>query len=91
MTKLDAKFYGEIRKVKDDSILDDGEWMVFLARDDAFALLLPIYFEICRAMGADYEHLEAVNRTIRRMQMWRETNLDRCHVPGAKGEKLLDQ
>jgi hypothetical protein len=39
--KLDAKFYGDLRKVKDGSAVPDDEWAVFLAKDNAFAAILP--------------------------------------------------
>ena len=45
--KLDAKFYGEIRKVKDDSIVPDDEYVVFLAKDNAFAEVTHHYAETC--------------------------------------------
>jgi hypothetical protein len=72
-TKLDAKFYGEIRKVKDDSIVPDDQYIVFLVKDDAFALTLPIY------------------RSIGRVESWRIVYPDKCKIPDAKGEKLLDK
>ncbi len=87
--KLDAKFYGEIRKVKDDSVVPDEEYMVFLAKDNAFAAVLPVYLAICRSMHADFEHIGAVERTIERLNKWREANPDRLKIPDAKGEKLL--
>jgi hypothetical protein len=58
--KLDAKFYGEIRKVKDDSIVPDDEYVVFLAKDNAFAEILPIYRDRCITMGCDDEQIAAV-------------------------------
>lgn len=36
MEKLDAKFYGEIRKVKDGAVVPEDEYVVFLAKDTAF-------------------------------------------------------
>ena len=89
-TKLDAKFYGEIRKVKDDSLVPDDEYMVFLAKDDAFAAVLPLYLEQCLALEADDEQVAAVRRAIRRLEHWRIANPDRLKTPDAKGEKLLD-
>lgn len=86
--KLDAKFYGEIRKVKDDSIVFDDEYVVFLAKDDAFAATLPIYRENCIKLGADPEQIAAVDRMMSRLYHWRENNPQRCKVPDAKGEKL---
>lgn len=87
--KLDAKFYGEIRKAKDNSIVHPDEYMVFLAKDNAFAAVLPVYRAICVSLGADEEHIAAVDRTIERLTAWREKYPDRLKVPDAKGETLL--
>lgn len=87
--KLDAKFYGEIRKVKDDSIVFDDEYVVFLAKDDAFAAVLPVYREACVNLGADQEQIAAVDRMIERLDRWRKAHPTRLKVPDAKGEKLL--
>lgn len=91
ITKLDAKFYGEIRKVKDDSIVPDDEYVVFLAKDSAFAMAILTYRDICNSLGADDEQLAAVDRMIERIKAWREAHPDRLKTPDAKGEKLLDQ
>jgi len=87
--KLDAKFYGEIRKVKDDSIVPDDEYVVFLAKDTAFAQTLPYYRQMCVDLGADQEQLDAVDRMMVRLFEWRAANPNRRKVPDAKGEKLL--
>jgi cytochrome c oxidase assembly protein Cox11 len=89
MNKLDAKFYGEIRKVKDDSVVPDDEYVVFLAKDTAFAQVLPMYRSICQQLGCDVEQLQAVDRMIDRMRMWRAANQERLKIPDAAGEKLL--
>lgn len=88
MLKLDAKFYGDIRKIKNDELLSQDEYMVFLAKDNAFALTLPVYRSICKALNADQEHLDAVDKTITRLEIWRKENADKCKTPDAKGEKL---
>jgi hypothetical protein len=87
--KLDAKFYGELRKVKDDSIVPDDEYVVFLAKDNAFAALLPFYYAKCIELGCDAEQVDAVERMIDRLQEWRAANPDRLKNPDAAGEKLL--
>jgi hypothetical protein len=91
--KLDKKFYvgleGDIRKAKDDSSVPDDEWVVFLAKDDAFSVVLPIYWQVCHALGCDAEQLEAVQALISRVSAWRKANPERCKVPDAKGEKML--
>jgi len=87
--KLDAKFYGEIRKVKDDSIVPDDEYVVFLAKDTAFAETLPQYRYFCSVLGCDKEQLAAVDRMIERVNAWRGSHPERLKIPDAKGEKLL--
>ncbi len=86
--KLDAKFYGDIRKVKDDSLLPEDEYVVFLAKDNAFPATVAFYREECERLGADAEHLASVDRMIERLTKWRADNPHRLKVPDAKGEKL---
>jgi hypothetical protein len=90
LDKLDAKFYGEIRKAKDDSIVPDDQYVVFLAKDNAFAAILPLYLEECKRLGCDQEHLNAVKSMIARMHYWRRGNPSLCKIPDAAGEKLID-
>ena len=89
MQKLDAKFSGVIFKVKDNSIVPDDEYMVFLAKDNAFPATLQYYRLKCEELGADAEHLAAVDRTLERLGTWRARNSHRLKVPDAKGEKLV--
>ena len=89
MAKLDAKFYGHIFKAKDNSHVDEDEWCVFLAKDNAFANVLPMYLEECIRLGADEEQVAAVQRMIGRLHTWRTNNPDRIKVPDAAGERLL--
>lgn len=90
--KLDAKFEGEIRKVKDSSVVPGDEYVVFLAKDTAFALYaLPAYLSACKELGADPEQIAAVRRMHQRVMDWRAANPERCKTPDAKGERLLDQ
>ncbi len=87
--KLDAKFYGVIVKAKDNSIVPDDEYVVFLAKDTAFADTLPTYLANCIKLGADREQIEAVERMIARTIAWRARNHHRLKTPDAHGEKLL--
>jgi methylaspartate ammonia-lyase len=89
MPKLDAKFYGTVIKAKDNTIVDAAEWCVFLAKDNAFANVLPMYLEECIKLGADQDQIDAVLRMITRLTDWRLLNPDRCKVPDAAGERLL--
>jgi hypothetical protein len=88
--KLDAKFYGEIKKVKDDSVVPDDEYVVFLAKDNAFAEILPLYYDRCKQLGCDKEQLQAVSAMIDRLTKWRKQNPNRLKNPDASGEKILD-
>ena len=90
LPKLDAKFYGEIRKAKDDSVVPDDQYIVFLAKDTAFALVLPIYIEICKVLGCDQEQIDAITAVQGRVENWRIVNSEKCKLPDAAGEKLLD-
>ncbi len=87
--KMDAKFYGEVRKVKDDSIVPENEYVVFLAKDNAFAAILPYYQQKCVEFGCDREQIESVARMMERVADWRAANRDRLKNPDAAGEKLL--
>lgn len=87
--KLDGKFYGVIVKAKDNSIVPEDEYVVFLAKDTAFADTLPFYRANCIKLGADAEQIAAVDRMIERLTLWRSSNLHRLKTPDAKGEKLL--
>lgn len=91
MQPLDAKFVGEIRKVKDGGTVHPDEFVVFLAKDTAFAETLPVYRAKCAQLGCDQEQLDAVDRMIARLNHWRAMNPHRLKVPDARGEKLADQ
>lgn len=91
MEKMDAKFYGEIRKVKNDEVVPDDQWICFLAKDDAFAAILSQYYHKCIELRCDEQQLQAVRRMMERVFTWRVNNADKCKVPDAAGEKLLDQ
>lgn len=90
MSKLDAKFQGAIRKVKDDSIVPDDEYVVFLAKDNAFASILPLYRDECARRGCDPQQVAAVEAMIDRLRRWRDANPDRCKDPDAAGERMLE-
>lgn len=87
--KLDAKFYGEIRKAKDDTRVPDDEYVVFLAKDNAFAAILPLYAAKCAELGCDPDQIAAIDRMVDRVLAWRAANPDRLKNPDAKGERLL--
>lgn len=88
--KLDAKFYGEIRKVKDDSIVPEDEFVVFLVYDNCLPSLLALYMQLLRDRKATNLQIDAVDRMLKRVLGWRLANPDRCKVPDIEpDEKLL--
>jgi hypothetical protein len=89
--KLDAKFYGEIRKAKNDEIVPEEEWICFLVKDAALPSTLDFYRRKCEEFGADAEQIDAIDRLKDRVMIWRRNNPDRIKTPDAKGEKLLDR
>lgn len=87
--KLDAKFYGVIVKAKDNSIVPEDEYVVFLAKDNAFADMLPFYRDKCVERECDNEQIASIDRMIARVGLWRAQNQHLLKNPDAKGEKLL--
>lgn len=88
-TKMDKKFYGEIHKVKDSSIVPDDQWICFLIKDNAFALTLPTYYENCVKLGCDSEQLRLVREMMERVETWRLRNPEKLKIPDALGERVL--
>lgn len=89
MKKLDAKFYGTIFKAKDNSPVGEDEYVVFLAKDTAFAHILPLYRAECVKLGADEQQIAAVDAMLVRLAEWRADHPDRLKVPDAANERLL--
>lgn len=89
--KLDSKFTGVVVKAKNCTIVPDDQYVVFLAKDNAFAATLPVYYKQCRMLGADERQLASVLRLIERVDAWRAANPDQCKVPDVmRDEKMLD-
>lgn len=89
MEKLDKKFYGHLFKVKDTTHVSDDTWVVFLAKDNAFAAVLPLYVEKCRELGCDEEQIKAVEKLLVDVNKWRDAHPELCKNPDAKNERLL--
>lgn len=89
MIKLDKKFHGLISKVKDGSIVPQDEYVVFLAKDTAFANILPLYYQECVKLGADEVQLQLVTGLIADVDRWRAANPKKCKAPDAKGEDVM--
>lgn len=88
--KMDPKFYGEIRKVKNNEIVPESQWMLFLIKDNAFAAVFPQYIEKCKELGCDAAQIAGLERAQVRMNEWREAHSELCKNPDAAGELLLD-
>lgn len=85
--KLDGKFHGVIVKNKDGSVVPQDQWVVFLAKDNAFLPTLHFYYDECERQGAAMEQLEAVAAMIVRVGEWRKDNPSKCKTPDvAAGE-----
>jgi len=93
MRKLDAKFYGRIHKAKDDSLVPEDQYVVFLAKDSVFAAMFldhkTGYLARCKQADCDEEQIAAVEAMADRLKEWREVNWMTTKAPDAKGERLL--
>lgn len=89
MNKLDKKFYGNIRKVKDDTTVPIEQWVVFLAKDNAFADIVKQYPKKCEELGCDKEQIEAAYKLVEDIEEWRSNHPELCKIPDAHGERLL--
>lgn len=87
--KLDKKFQGDLRKVKDGSPVPADEYIVFLAKDDAVPAMLHAYYAECVRLRADAEQLAMVEALQQDVDRWRAAHADRCKVPDAAGERRL--
>jgi len=89
MRKLDRKFDGIIFKVKDQSIVPPDQYMVFLAKDDAFPATLRFYREECERQGAGAAQLAAVDQAIEDVEAWRAQNAFVVKTPDVDEGELL--
>lgn len=79
--KMDGKFHGIVVKNKDQSVVPQDQWIVFLAKDDAVPATLNFYLRECERLGADESQLMAVRELIDRVRRWRFGRPDLCKVP----------
>lgn len=88
--KLDGKFHGIIVKNKDQSIIPQDQWVVFLAKDNAFPATLKFYLEECKRQGAGYRQIQSLEELIKRVEKWRSANYKLCKIPDVEvGEIIL--
>jgi len=78
--RLDGKYYGTLRKLLDGATLPD-DWVVFRAKDDAFAAILPLYRDKCVEVGSPQEQVTEIDKLIDRVSEWRKANADKCRAP----------
>lgn len=89
MSKLDGKFHGIIVKNKDQSIVPQDQWVVFLAKDNAFPVALEAYYQECKRLGAKEEQLQAVREMIHRVRFWRSQNHHLCKIPDVQTGEIV--
>ncbi len=78
---LDRKFYGIIHKTKNNEVVPHDQFVVFLAKDNAFMPTLNFYKAECQRIGANMAQLQAIDDLIMRVAEWRENNRAMCKVP----------
>ena len=89
MTKLDGKFHGVVVKNKDQSVVPQDQWMVFLAKDNAVPATLRFYYEECARLGAAPAQLQAVEEMIQRVDRWRAENKHLWKVPDVQAKEII--
>lgn len=87
--KLDGKFHGVIVKNKDGSIVPQDEYVVFLAKDNAFPVALDAYYHECQRLNASLEQLGAIRELRDRLRAWRSNNPDKCKIPDVQTEEII--
>lgn len=80
---LDGKFVGTVFRRRDQEVIPPDQFMVFLAKDNALPLTLRFYKAACQVIGAEAEQLNAVDRLIHRVDVWRHHNMDKTKIPDA--------
>lgn len=81
---LDGKFQGKVFRNLDGTEVPPDQFVVFLAKDNAFPATLAFYRQECERIGAGPEQLAAVDRLIQRVDAWRLANKDQLKIPDAE-------
>lgn len=87
---LDGKFHGLIFKHKDGTLVPPDQCVTFLAKDNAFALMVQDYPNWCRRVKAGNEQVHSAQLLVDRITKWRDENPHLCKVPDVQpGEIVL--
>jgi hypothetical protein len=86
--KLDRKFTGTITKVKDGSVVPDDQYVVFLAKDNAFPAALAAYVKECERIGASTEQVLSARALQGRVAQWRHEHQTLCKTPDVGHEEF---
>jgi hypothetical protein len=86
--KLDGKFHGIIAKNKDQSIVPQDQWIVFLAKDNALPATLEFYRRECARQGADPAQIDAVEGLRIRVMQWRAAHPELCKAPDVQSGEI---
>jgi hypothetical protein len=89
MQKMDLKFSGIITKNKDNTVVPQDQWIVFLVKDDAFPATLKFYYDECLRLGAGRYQLEAIQELIIKVRTWRRNHSELCKVPDVEDGELI--
>lgn len=86
MGQVDRKYDGRLIKVASGEEVDD--FIVFRARDNAVPHVLAMYKVLCKSMGCDVEHLQAIDNLLDNVENWRSHNPGLCQVPTTRLSEL---
>lgn len=89
MQKMDLKFSGIITKNKDNTVVPQDQWIVFLVKDDAFPQTLRFYLRECERFGAGRKQLAAIIDLIDKVDTWRKNHPELCKVPDVEDGELI--
>lgn len=87
--KLDGKFHGIVVKNKNQQVVPQDQWIVFLAKDNAVPAMLAFYEAECLRHGAEPAQIEAVSEMRRRVDAWRTANLQLCKVADVEPGEIV--
>lgn len=85
---LDRKVIGVLHKTKNGEYISPDEYVVFLAKDNAFPPTLAFYIEECKRIGADERQIASAVDLLERVNKWRLAHKDRLKVPDVEPGEL---